>query len=219
MDKTSFTQGCLSFSSVFRTGQNSCSSWVQASPAEFIFQCTPYCGVSGVRTKLLLANRNKNVSACHSHAQPCRTFCCQKITLVFRSVWAAQLAWGAVFFAADYRCSPANFPWVSHRNGALHYSHKCCGRGAGTVNNTLLLLWCTSCSITKLLHSCLLDLLDDDFRLLQAVLFLLILYRKKKKAIIRDRKQQFINIIQTCEILLPLRSCSNVWATYISLWS
>lgn len=170
---------------------------------------------NGVRDekKESIDKQKHNCLPLHNHTEH---FAVTKIALPNVSVWMIQLAWGVVFATAYYKCAVCEhhlfIPRIGHKwEICKHYSHKYCCGGAGTVNSTLLALWCTSCSITQLSHKCLLYLLDGAFDLFQAVLSLLVLYRKK--AIRRDTKQQFINIIQTRKILFPLRSCNNVWAT------
>lgn len=148
------------------------------------WQCSPYCLVSRVGTE----NISKQEHKCLSSSPTCmimQNILLSKNSIAVQECLAGTAGLGGSIAVADYRCSAPNstfFSWCKTQKGALkHYSHKCCGGGAGTVNNTLLVLWCTSCSITQLSHNCLLDLLNDDFRLFQAVLFLLVLYRKKKK--------------------------------------
>lgn len=168
-----------------------------------------------MRTKLLLANRNTNVSAYHPHAQPHRAFCPQKPALLFRSVWWHSWLGGhyllQLITGVLPQTPPFIFPWVRHRKGALHHSHNAVAEVLA-LSTALLVLWYTSCSS----HSCQTSvswiswvMILRCFRQFYFFLFCI----GEKKAIRRDRKQQFINIIQTCEILLPLRSCSNVWAT------
>lgn len=216
MGKACLTQRCLSFSlylvqaKLLQSLSPSSPRWVQIGSAHLTGGCQGW-----EQSSYWQAGTQIN----HPHAQPYRAFCCQKLALLFRSFWVAQLAWGTVFAAADYRCSAPNYtflffsPLGKPQKGVLqHYSHKCCGRGAGTVNNTLL------CDVQAApSHSCHTTVSWISWMMILAYCrqfyFFLFCIGKKENTIRKDRKQQFINIIQTCEILLPLRSCSNVWAT------
>lgn len=132
------------------------------------------------------------VTPVHNHAEH---FAVAKIALPYLSGWYSWLGgdgggrgegWGGVGFAmAYYKCAvPKHHLFIPRRGHrwevCKRYAHKYYCVGTSAVNSTLLAPWCTSCSITQLSHNCLLYLLDDALRLFQAVLFLLVLNRKKQ---------------------------------------
>lgn len=183
------------------------------------WQCTPYCGVSGVRTKLLVASRNTDASACHPHAQPCRTFCCKKNP---KQTAIQDCLGGSICCRWLHMFCPKHhllfFCFVLFPPRVIHQRELCSIFHTSAVAEVLALSAAHFCVMYKLLHHTAVTQLSLgspgwSFKTISGRSISSYFVYIKKKAIRKDRKQQFINIIQICEILLPLSSCSNVWAT------
>lgn len=126
------------------------------------------------------------VTHVHNHVEH---FAVTKIALPYVSGWYSWRGGGggrgAGLATAYYKCAvPKHHLFIPLRGHewevCKHYAHKYCCVGTSAINSALMAPWCTSCSITQLSHNCLLYLLDDALRLFQAVLFLLVLNRKKQ---------------------------------------